>query len=134
VRLVYLDESGISDTATEPFIVVAGVIVNADEQWKALEAEHEKIRAEVVKRLPEEKQRLSFAFHGTELFSGGKTLERDHWSKTERWNILERLARIPLDMNVPIVMKAMGDSRLEGRIAEGDHCAFAIAYFCRSRH
>jgi hypothetical protein len=33
--MVYVDESGIS--AGEPYLVVAGAIVHADRQWKALE-------------------------------------------------------------------------------------------------
>ena len=35
VRMVYLDESGIS--IKERFTVVAGVIINADQQWKVVE-------------------------------------------------------------------------------------------------
>lgn len=37
VQLVYLDEAGISNRTHEPYLVVAGVIVNADKKWKELE-------------------------------------------------------------------------------------------------
>jgi len=37
VRVAYLDEAGISKPAEEPYCVVAGILVNADEQWKAVE-------------------------------------------------------------------------------------------------
>jgi len=38
MQLVYLDEAGISNEAQEPFLVVAGVIVNPDRRWRDLEA------------------------------------------------------------------------------------------------
>jgi hypothetical protein len=38
MRLVYLDEAGVSNLAHEPVLVVAGVIVNPDDKWKELEA------------------------------------------------------------------------------------------------
>jgi hypothetical protein len=37
VRLIYLDEAGVSNKAQEPWLVVGGVIVDADRQlvaWK----------------------------------------------------------------------------------------------------
>ena len=33
MRLVYLDEAGISNPVQEPFLVVAGIVVNADQDW-----------------------------------------------------------------------------------------------------
>ncbi len=37
MRLAYLDESGTGKIEHEPYAVVAGVIVNADRQYKAIE-------------------------------------------------------------------------------------------------
>jgi hypothetical protein len=102
MRMAYFDEAGTSDMATEPFLVLAGIIVNADEQWKWLEGKQNAIRNEVIGQIPEER-RLKFAFHATELFSGGKDFPREEWGKEERWQILERLASIPLDLNIPII-------------------------------
>ncbi len=39
VRLVYLDEAGISKTAEEPYLVVAAVIVHADNETGPLSKE-----------------------------------------------------------------------------------------------
>ena len=38
VRLVYLDEAGISNPAHEPWLVVAGIVINADKQFKLIES------------------------------------------------------------------------------------------------
>jgi hypothetical protein len=37
MRFIYLDEAGISNPANEPYLVVAGVIIDADHQWMAVE-------------------------------------------------------------------------------------------------
>ena len=99
MRLIYLDESGLGDIAKEPFLVVAGVIVNADKQLIALENRLKEIAGEHL--APE--KRKKFFFHATELFSGGRTFDRANWSKEKRWDILDQLASIPAELGVPIV-------------------------------
>src|SRR6266849_3413019 len=79
VRMIYLDESGIS--ATEPYVVVAGVIIHADKQWKGLE----KYLLDMVDELIPPAMRDNFYFHATELFSGGKRFDRNSWPKEKRW-------------------------------------------------
>jgi hypothetical protein len=37
VRFVYLDETGTGDPQIEPYVVVAGVMIDADRQWKDVE-------------------------------------------------------------------------------------------------
>jgi hypothetical protein len=37
VRLIYLDDAGLSNALHEPFVVIAGVMVDADRQWLKLE-------------------------------------------------------------------------------------------------
>ena len=39
VRLIYLDEAGISNPAHEPFLVVAGILIHGDKQWKLIEGD-----------------------------------------------------------------------------------------------
>ena len=98
VRFAYIDEAGISDKRHEPVLVVAGVLVHADTQWKTLEACLAKIaNDDHPKRLPP-----GFVLHATELFSGGKVLPRESWPKEIRWQILDKLARVPASHDLPI--------------------------------
>jgi hypothetical protein len=73
LRLIYLDEAGISEA--EPVAVVAGIVVEADRD----------------------------CFHATELFSGGRTFTRQKWNRELRWTILERLLSIPKELQIPVV-------------------------------
>ena len=36
-RFAYSDESGVANPQQEPWVVVAGVVIDPDRQWKALE-------------------------------------------------------------------------------------------------
>jgi hypothetical protein len=73
VRLIYTDEAGTS--AKEPVCVVASVIVHGDQQWRPLENEVQRIVKERVPSNLKEK----FIFHATEVFSGGKKIDRLAW-------------------------------------------------------
>jgi hypothetical protein len=53
VRLVYLDEAGISNPAHEPWLVVAGIVINADKQFKLIESYLDEL---VKKHIPQEKR------------------------------------------------------------------------------
>ena len=67
MRLVYVDEAGISDKKQEPFLVVAGVIIDTDKQLVALERHLDKI---VARHIPPQ-HRENFVFHASHLFNGG---------------------------------------------------------------
>jgi hypothetical protein len=82
VRLVYMDEAGISKAAEEPFTVVAGVVVHADHQLNCVESALERI---LIRHIPE-RVRDGFVFHATELFNGGKTLRREKMISLARAN------------------------------------------------
>jgi hypothetical protein len=105
VRLVYIDEAGISKKTEEPFLVVAGIIVDADRQLRLLE----ECLDDIVRRyIPADKQD-GFIFHAKELFngaSGGKMFDRHdpHWGLIEnRIPIMDELANIPKKFNLPVV-------------------------------
>ena len=67
VRLVYVDEAGISNPKQEPFLVVAAVIVDGDRQLRGVMRQLDKI---VDRHIPQGHQ-TDFVFHATELFNGG---------------------------------------------------------------
>lgn len=101
MRLVYLDEAGTTSSATS--LVVAGVIVEGDHQWPKVD---DRIAAIVEKYIPEE-DRLGFAFHATDIFHGSRYFDRrnpDWATREQRWPILEDLAQIVADLELPVVL------------------------------
>jgi hypothetical protein len=94
VRLIYLDESGLGE---ERFLVVAGVIVEADSQYMAV-ARH--LRALIAEVVPPEK-RHGFAFEAKKLFSGKKPFDKHSLSK--RIEILSQILQIPGLFELPVV-------------------------------
>jgi hypothetical protein len=100
VRFAYLDESGIGDAKAEPFVVVAGVIVNADIQIKAIE----KYLHEMTVDFVHPKLRSLLCFHAKELFNGGGIFDRKIYPKELRWKILRELCEIPQKFDLPVVM------------------------------
>ena len=98
VRLTYLDEAGIS--SSEPFAVVAGVIVHGDEQLGLVESGLQSI-VEAVIPPPDQ---TDFVFSAKHLFSGAKYFkDREVWPASKRFEILELLADIPRKLSLPIV-------------------------------
>jgi hypothetical protein len=90
LRLVYIDEAGISKVEQEPFLVVAGIVVHADNNLNGIENHLERI---LVRHIPE-RLRDGFVFHATEVFNGGKTLRREkpNFVGPREWPIERRLA------------------------------------------
>jgi len=101
--MIFLDAAGLSNPKHEPWIVIAGIIINADKQWKQL-AEH---LSEMADELAPPEHRAGFAFHATELFSGGRIFPRGKYSKEWRWGVLDRLVAIPKAFHLPIVWGAV---------------------------
>jgi Protein of unknown function (DUF3800) len=103
VRLVYLDEAGVSNPAHEPILVVAGVIVNPDRQWKELEAYFRNLAHSLF---PEDDP-YRFVFHAKDIFHGSGAFDRQRWSRKERIKILSQLAQVPRLFDLPIVLGDM---------------------------
>jgi len=100
VRFAYLDESGIGDAKTEPFVVVAGVIVNADVQIRSIEQYLRDMASDYI----HPQLRKFTNFHANELFNGGKTFNRQTYPRELRWKILHELCEIPRKFDLPVVM------------------------------
>ena len=99
VRMIYLDAAGLSNPVQEPYVVMAGVIVNADKQWKALS----QYLSDMADEIAPPEHREGFAFHATELFSGGKMFPREKYEREWRWRVLDELCLIPKHFDLPIV-------------------------------
>ncbi len=122
VRFIYLDESGTGDPAREPNVVVAAVIVHADKQLRSL-GKYLSDMADAHIR-PEDRQ--GFVFHATELYSGGKILTREKYPKEQRWAMLDELATVPRQFDLPVVFGTIprawyepGGDQHEGALAVG---------------
>ena len=101
VRLVYMDEAGISNPQHEPFVVVSGVMVDADKKLVAVERHLDSL---VTRFIPEE-HRDGFVFHANQLFNGGGPVFKrntDNWSLTERLKIADCLAAVPKKFKLPL--------------------------------
>jgi hypothetical protein len=100
VRFAYLDEAGISNPSQEPFAVVAGVIINADAQWREVEQRLKKI---ADKYAPQDK-RNGFVFHAKDIFHGDRIFARNLCpDKEQRWAILDELCKLPHEFSLPVV-------------------------------
>jgi len=99
VRLVYLDEAGISNPSQEPYLVVGGIIINADQDWRPLERHLQSITR---KHIPSD-ERHGLIFHASDIFHGSGYFERSRFPREVRNNILQDLANIPSHFHLPIV-------------------------------
>lgn len=100
-RFAYLDETGTANPAHEPYLVVAGVIVHADQHITALERKLEKLADRYIPNAFRE----GFYFHAKDLFPGvgrvfGKNGPLNDYSK--RMEIALELAAIPKKLGLQI--------------------------------
>src|SRR5260221_5194760 len=100
MRLVYLDEAGISNELHEPYLVVAGAIVNPDLQWRLLEARF----ASLTKKYFPRHEGHPVIFHAKDIWHGTKLFDRSKWSLPKRLRLLDELSKIPAEFKLPIVM------------------------------
>jgi hypothetical protein len=111
VRCIYLDEAGIS--AKEPIVLIAGVIVHADTQWKALEERLGDIIDGIAQGI-----RPRPILHAKDLYHGAGKFTRDKYQKEQRWETLEKVLALPRELTIPIVfgwLRQDPDDPLKGR-------------------
>ncbi|RED31805.1 uncharacterized protein DUF3800 [Rhodopseudomonas thermotolerans] len=100
MRLVYLDEAGISNEAQEPFLVVAGVIIDPDRTWRRLE-DHFSMMS---KKYFRHHDGPPIVFHAKDIWHGNGLFPRNEWPLTKRTKLLGELAEIPASFGLPIVV------------------------------
>lgn len=116
MRMIFLDAAGLSSAAEEQFIVVAGVIIHPDLQWKAIR----QYLADLADAFVPPEHREGFVFHATDVFSGnGIYKDRQKFTPERRWEILDELAAIPKRFDLPIVWGSVPRKEVEltGRLA-----------------
>lgn len=96
VRFAYLDEAGISNQRTEPSVVIAGVIVHADSQWRILHEHFKSLR---------EKFSIqdNCIFHAKDIWQGNAFFERSIWSFDRRKELLRELCLTINKFQLPVV-------------------------------
>jgi hypothetical protein len=90
VRLVYIDEAGISNKDQEPFLTVAGIVVQADSKLNAIENH----LGRLVERHIPARHRDGFIFHAKEIFNGGGPVfkrVKDEFIGPREWPLERRL-------------------------------------------
>src|SRR6266851_1208672 len=105
MRLVYLDEAGIGSPLAEPYLIIAGVIINADQDWCPLQRHIKALRR---KYLPTEDQD-DFVFHAKDVLHGTGYFkkERYKWPRDRRIGVLNDLSDIPRRFHLPVVHQAI---------------------------
>src|SRR5579872_621704 len=111
VRIAFLDESGRS--RQEPYIVVAGLLLHGDRQYRPLEERLDAIRRA---HIPESDQD-GFIFHAKDLFHGAGYFQRDKWPRNIRNAILQALAAIPREIGFPIVFGHLDKAEYRASVA-----------------
>lgn len=107
-KFVHMDEAGISQS--EPICAQAAVIVDADKQWKKVEAR----LAELLTELVPLEHRFGFVFHAKDIFHGtDKYFSRERFPNPEdRAKIVSRVASIAKEFRLPVVV---------GYLVKSDH-------------
>lgn len=101
VRLVYIDEAGISNPQHEPFLVVAGCIVNADAILNGVNNHLDRL---MHRHIPEE-HHDNFVFSAKHVLNGdNKVIKRNdpEWPIERRLEIFSDILDIPRKFNIPI--------------------------------
>lgn len=123
VRYAYLDESGIGNAKYEPFVVVAGVVLHADKQLKAVERRLHELADKYVRPA----QRAGFVFHAKEIYNGGAVFDRASYSLDRRKQILVDLCSIPQEFGLHAVMAYIDRRALTKQFPSAKRSDVAIA-------
>lgn len=97
VKFAYLDEAGIGG---EPWVVVAGVMMDPDLQWASLRQYLDDMAKHYL--LPEDRTG-GYDFHAKDIFSGSRRFAKSRYSLETRKQILRELCKIPSAFGMPVV-------------------------------
>jgi len=122
MRLAFMDETGLSDPAHEPWVIVAAVIIDGDSVLSGVRAALERL---LTRTIPSSKSPIPLSndhvFHATEIFSGRgdvfKKPEPDlvgphQWPLERRLELAMDIARIFKSFRLPIAFGTVERSSL----------------------
>jgi hypothetical protein len=110
VRIAYLDDSGIGSLDKDPFAIVAGVIVTADLQWRAIDGYLAAMRNEVFPDQPGAIFHAVDMWQGSRLFSGKRF--RDKWPR--RMLLLE-ICGLTKQFDLPVIYGQVDRAELNAK-------------------
>ncbi len=135
-RNAYLDEAGISHPSQEPHLVVAGVILHVDTQWRAL---HEHFQGLIQEFVPPEHQE-GFIFHAKDIWHGeGAVFDRakwiERWGTRDRRDVLHALCDTVIKFSLPIAWgdisrQSVADALKEERDSFDSNSVTRVAFMC----
>jgi Protein of unknown function (DUF3800) len=99
MRVLYLDESGIGKISHDPHLVVAGVLVHGDRQWRELK----NLLRSLLEGATPNGQPVPRFLHAKDIFHGSGEFPRDRWPEAIRHELLDNIARIPAIFRIPII-------------------------------
>ena len=98
MKFIYADESGIS--ANESVLIVAGVVIDADLQWRLVE---QRLNGLINEYVPSG-TREGFIFHAKDLFHGsGPVFNRKRCPLDRAHEALGEIIRMPSLLGLPLV-------------------------------
>lgn len=99
VRILYLDESGIGSIDKDPLLIVAGVLVHGDKNWRAIADDLLEIRETCA---PDGEPTPTY-LHAKDIYHGTGEFHRERWPREHRLSILDRIAALPGRHRIPLV-------------------------------
>lgn len=102
MRFAFIDEAGLSKKAHEPYLVMAGALIDPDSDYRRTESE---IRALVDQHFPGTLYGFGeqFNFHAKDIWHGSGSFPRDSWRLQERLSLLSDLVKIISQNSLPVV-------------------------------
>lgn len=120
-QILYLDEAGITnDEDADPFMIVAGVLVHTDRQWRAVRDAIQKVADDWLP--PADRQR--FNFHAKDLYHGSKYWDRDVWPSDIRNQILTELYKITEALALPVFVQFIDKKKFGVGVLEEDQLRY----------
>lgn len=99
VRTLYLDETGTGKVEHEPYLIMAGVIINVDKQYMAIK---EYMRSLLEGATPEG-QPIPKCLHAVDIYHGYGEFPKAAWPEDIRYELLDEVAKVPVKFKTPIV-------------------------------
>lgn len=113
MRITYLDEAGTANKDHEPYLVVAGVIVDPDLTYAEIDRTLRRLGKKYFPDLNEEPLVSArtwgkpLVFHAKDIWHGSGLYPRDQWPLQKRLALLEELSQIPKKFNLTVVWGAI---------------------------
>lgn len=117
MRILYIDEAGVGSLEKDPIMVVAGVIIHADTQWRKL-ADH---MDALLKQATPKGAMPPRCLHAKDIFHGTKEFHRDHWPAEVRHQLLRDIAALPALYGIPIAWAAADRKRYAADFPQDTH-------------